>query len=66
MWFVGFVVVVVLGFLTWLMRSPVGRQLRRGHGQDRTLGDAVDNAFKNTGYQKEIDPTGRPKRREWE
>jgi hypothetical protein len=66
MWFVIFLAVVALVCLLLMVRSPVFRQIRRGHGHDRTEGDAVDNAFKNTLYQKEIDPTAQPRRREWE
>jgi hypothetical protein len=32
--FYGFLVLVGLGIVTWLLRSPVVRQLRRGNGFD--------------------------------
>jgi hypothetical protein len=34
MFFYGFLVVVVLGIVAWLIRSPIVRQLRRGNGVD--------------------------------
>jgi hypothetical protein len=34
MLFYGFVLLLGLGIATWLIRSPVTRQLRRGHGFD--------------------------------
>jgi len=66
MLFYVFLLVVAVGLVVLLIRSPVVRQLRRGHGNDRPHGDARDHAFKNTEYQREIDPTARPRPRAWE
>ena len=65
MLFYGFLVVVVVGIVAWLARSPVARQVRRGHGNGQH-GTSRDHAFKKTARQVEIDPLGQPKRREWE
>lgn len=54
--FYGFLVLVALGIVTWLVRSPVVKQLLRGRGYDssqfgntRLFDHTADKAFYSSG-----------------
>jgi hypothetical protein len=63
----GFLVVVAFGLVVLVIRSPVFRQFRRGHGAARPpFSNANDNAYDHNSHTPRVDPLGRPKPREWE
>jgi hypothetical protein len=66
--FYGFVVVVALVLVGLFVRSPVFRQVRRGHGTGRppfTSSNDHANDYSSQSGPK-VDPLAQPKRREWE
>jgi hypothetical protein len=67
MYFYGFLVLVALGIALWATRSPVVRQIGRGHGKARgPNSSANDHGFDHSGHTPKIDPLGQPKPRDWE
>jgi hypothetical protein len=53
MFFYGFLVLVTLGILVWLIRSPIVRQLRRGNGIDTArFGNRVYDHLADAGFYR--------------
>jgi hypothetical protein len=63
--FYAFLVLVALVAIVWAIRSPMIRQIRRGHGTGRQpFSSSNDDAFNRK--QKVVDPMEKLRPREWE
>jgi hypothetical protein len=59
--FYGFLALVAVGIAVWLLRSPVLRQARRGHGTDRAewgtnRNDAISRTFSEGAFNEKKRP----------